>query len=116
MKAYSVDLRTRIVEAVSQGMSKAEAARVFRVGLSSVKRYVRQQQQTGRLHPKPIPGRRRSSGPAAEAALHAQVARRPDASLEEHCATWAAEQGRRVSVSTMARALRRARLTLKQSR
>jgi transposase len=116
MKAYSVDLRTRIVEAVSQGMSQAEAARVFSVGLSSVKRYVRQQQQTGRLRPKPIPGRRRSIGPTAEAALQAQVARLPDARLEEHCATWAVEQGRQVSVSTMARSLRRARLTRKKSR
>jgi len=40
MRAYSVDLRQKIVEAVWRGMSKAEAARAFGVAISSVKRYV----------------------------------------------------------------------------
>ena len=40
MKAYSEDLRKRIVEAVGRGMGKNEAARTFGVNLSSLKRYV----------------------------------------------------------------------------
>jgi transposase len=40
MKAYSEDLRKRIVEAVSRGMGNSEAARTFGLSLSSVKRYV----------------------------------------------------------------------------
>jgi transposase len=40
MRAYSVDLRRKIVEAVWRRMSKAEAARAFGVAISSVKRYV----------------------------------------------------------------------------
>ena len=40
MKAYSEDLRRKIVEAVQRGMPKSEAARSFDVGISSVKRYV----------------------------------------------------------------------------
>ncbi|MGN6362656.1 MAG: helix-turn-helix domain-containing protein, partial [Thermomicrobiales bacterium] len=36
MRAYSVDLRARIVRAVENGMSKAEAARRYEVGLSTV--------------------------------------------------------------------------------
>src|SRR5215212_5414993 len=40
MKAYSVDLRQKVVEAVEQrGTSKSEAARLFGISLSSVKRY-----------------------------------------------------------------------------
>jgi transposase len=39
MNAYSEDLRRKIVEAVERGMPKAEAARAFGVGVSSVKRY-----------------------------------------------------------------------------
>ena len=39
MKPYSEDLRTRIVAAVEGGMAKTEAARLFGVSLSSVKRY-----------------------------------------------------------------------------
>ncbi len=40
MNAYSEDLRKKIVEAVERGTPKAEVARDFGVGLSSVKRYV----------------------------------------------------------------------------
>jgi transposase len=36
MKAYSPDLRARILGAVDAGMSKSEAARVFRVGRATV--------------------------------------------------------------------------------
>jgi transposase len=42
MKAYSIDLRERIVQAVDQGMTKARAARTFSVSLATVKNYVRQ--------------------------------------------------------------------------
>ena len=39
MKAYSEDLRKKIVQAVQQrGMSKSQAARLFGISLSSVKR------------------------------------------------------------------------------
>lgn len=41
MKPYSEDLRRRIVAAVEGGMPKSEAARLFDVSLSSVKRYCR---------------------------------------------------------------------------
>jgi transposase len=39
MKAYSEDLRSKIVEAAERGMSTSEAARPFGVGISSVKRH-----------------------------------------------------------------------------
>ena len=39
MKAYSEDLRQKIVTALERGTSKAQAARLFDVSLSSVKRY-----------------------------------------------------------------------------
>jgi hypothetical protein len=41
MKPFSEDLRARIVAAVKGGMSKSEAARLFDVSFSSVKRYAR---------------------------------------------------------------------------
>ena len=40
MNAYSEDLRTKIVQAVSGGTGKSEVARTIGVSLSSVKRYV----------------------------------------------------------------------------
>ena len=42
MKAYSEDLRQKVVQAVEQrGTSKSEAARLFGISLSSVKRYTK---------------------------------------------------------------------------
>jgi len=111
-----MDLRERIVRAISNGMSKAEAARVFDVGLSTVKRYVRQQGAAGHLRPKPQPGRAREIPVAGEGALRAQAAAYPDATLDDHRRRWAAAQGAAVSRATMSRAFARADLPLKKSR
>ena len=116
MKAYSIDLRERIVRAVGSGMSKAEAARVYAVGLSTVKRYVRQQGATGHLRPKPQPGRARAIGAGDEAALRAQAAAHADATLDAHRRRWAEERGATVSRATMSRAFARAALPRKKSR
>ena len=116
MKAYDLDLRVRIVRAVSNGMSKAEAARVFAVGLSTVKRYARQQGAAGHLRPTPHPGRRREIPVADEAALRAQAAAHADATLDEHRRRWADTQGVAVSRATMRRAFARADLPRKKSR
>jgi transposase len=49
MKAYSEDLRKKVVEALERGVPKTEAARLFGVSLSSVKRYARIARQGGSL-------------------------------------------------------------------
>jgi len=116
MKAYSGDLRERIVAAVNGGMSKAEAARVYAVGLGTVKRYARQQATAGHLRPTPHPGRRRTIGGGDEAALRAQAAAQADATLDDHRRRWADEQGTTVSRATMRRAFARADLPLKKRR
>jgi transposase len=56
MSGYSVDLRQRIVSAVEEGISKAQAARTFSVSLSSVKRYVEKAGRRESLAPKKRPG------------------------------------------------------------
>jgi len=116
MKAYSSDLRERIVAAVNGGRSKAAAARVYAVGLSTVKRYARQQGAVGHLRPTPHPRRRREIGVADEAALRGQAAAYPDATLDDHRRRWADEQGATVSRATMSRAFARADLPRKKSR
>jgi transposase len=116
MRAYSSDLRERIVRAVDQGRSQREAARLFRVGVSSVKRYLQQRTRTGTLDRRPIPGGPRRIGGAQEAVLRARVEAAPEATLAEHCAWWAAQQGQRVSGPTMWRAIRRLEWTRKKGR
>jgi transposase len=114
--AYSVDLRERIVQAVDDGMTKRRAARTFRVGLNTVKRYVDQYHETGDLKPKPIPGRPPEIKVQQEPLLVAQAEATPDASLAEHCDSWAKSQGVRVSPSTMCRMLKRVKWTRKKKR
>jgi len=59
MRAYSLDLREKIVDAVlGRGMSKEEAARTFGVGISSVKRYATKAQRGEPLEPGKAPGKR----------------------------------------------------------
>ena len=116
MKQYSAGLRERLLGAIDAGLSQAEAARLFGVSLSSLKRWRARQQQTGGVQARPRPGRTRRITRTAEAALVAQVRSAPDATLVEHCAMWAAATGVDVSPSTMLRALKRAGWPLKKSR
>ena len=52
MKAYSEDLRQKVVQAIEQrGTSKSQAARLFGISLSSVKRYARLASQGESLTP-----------------------------------------------------------------
>ncbi len=113
-RAYSSDLRERIVRAVDQGRSQREAARLFGVGVSSVKRDLQPRTRTGTLNRRPIPGGPRRIGPEQETVLRARVEAAPAATLAEHCAWWEAQQGQRVSGPTMWRALRRLEWTRKK--
>lgn len=115
MKQYSVDLRERLLSAIDAGLSQAEASRLFGVGTSTITRWRQQRRDTGSVAPKPRAGRRATIGPAHADALRGQVAQHADATLAEHCAHWAREQGSRVSVATMSRAIRRLGITVKKS-
>jgi transposase len=116
MRAYSTDLRERIVRAVASGQPQREAARRFGVASSTVKRYLQRQAQTGSVARRPIPGGPRKIGGEQEAALRAQLVAQPSATLAEHCVTW--EQTHRVHVSpaTLSRAIRRLGFTRKKGR
>ena len=107
MKAYSMDLRQRIVAAVDAGTPRAEVARTFRVSLATLKRYLKQRRETGTLAPRTSPGRPAEIPPVQHAALRAQLAAHPDATLAQHCRRWQAEQQATVSVSAMQRAIAR---------
>src|SRR5947209_6620159 len=85
MKAYSVDLRERVAEAVLQdGLTWAAAARLFRISVASVGRFVLAR-RTGRdLTPGHSRGRpRRLASPEQLEALRAQLSTEPDLTLVE---------------------------------
>lgn len=116
MNAYSMDLRLRVLSAVDAGMPRRKVAQTFGVSLSTIERLVRARREQGHVTPKSRPGLARHIGPAQHADLEVLLRAQPDATLEAHVLTWHQEHGRRVSASTLCRALQRAGWTRKKSK
>lgn len=106
MKAYSTDLRERVVRAVEEGRPREEIMHLFGVSRATIKRYAKQHRETGDLAPKSIPGRPARKGDALRADLWGQLEANRDATLEEHCQILEATHGQRVSAATMGRAIK----------
>jgi transposase len=115
MKAYSKDLREQVFRAVDQGHPRAEIVLMFGVSLASIKRYLKQRQETGDLSPKAIPGRPSQKYAALEAGLVAQLETHPDLTLEAHCQLWESSHGMLVDHTTMSRAISRVCWTRKKN-
>jgi transposase len=117
MKAYSEDLRRKVVEAIHRGMGKSEAARSFGVSLSSVKRYVAKANQGDSLTPKKHPGPRPKLDERARKLLEVDVEKRPAVSLRERGRFLERVAGIRVSESTLfSRLLRQMGFSPKEGR
>ena len=114
MKAYSQDLRQRLLQTVDEGKTQAQAAHLLKVSETTVKRYVRQRREKGHVRPNPIPGRPPTKRAPLEAQLQAQLEKQPDATLQEHCDMWEAKAGIKVSISTMSRAIEHLKWTRKK--
>jgi transposase len=106
MKAYSTDLRTRVLAAIDGGMARSKAVAVFQVSLSSIKRWLIQRHQSGSLAPKPRPGQAATITPAQLPTLRFQLEQFPDATLQEHADRWNADHSTSLSHWTLGRAIR----------
>lgn len=103
MKAYSVDLRKRIVEAVkTRGMSKSSAADVYGVSRATVYRYLDLDKE-GDLRPIKPPGPAARLNEAECQKLLEQVKENNDLSLEEHASKFSQEQGIKLKKSAVAK-------------
>ena len=105
MKAYSEDLRERVVAAVERGTKRSAVVVTFAVSLPTIKRWVKQRRETGSLAPKPIPGPPAIKLGALVEALPARLVEQADATLDEHCSWWREVSGVEVSTATMSRAI-----------
>ncbi len=104
MKAYSQDLRHRVLRAIDQGKSQAEVAQTFAISTSTIKRYLKGRRESGHIFPKAIPGRPNVKGTALQAGLLEQLRAYPDATREQHCQMWEASHGFQVSPASITRA------------
>ena len=85
MKAYSKDLRQKIVDAIERGMPKAQAARTFGVEISTVKRYATKAQRGESLEQGKAPGKAPKIDERVGKLLQADLEERPFATLRERC-------------------------------
>jgi transposase len=116
MKAYSVDLRERIIAAVRGGMSKEEAARTFGVGATSVKRYVSLAEQGRSLEPGKAPGRESKLGESGMRLLEEDLYERPTVTYENRAQLLHRLLGVEVSTATICRTIKRMGYTRKKDR
>jgi transposase len=116
MKAYSEDLRERVVRAVAIGTPRDEVALTYEVSSATITRWLRLKRETGSLARKPVPGPAAVKTEAVMAALPERLVEHADATLDEQCAWWRGVSGVSVSTATMSRALTRLGHTRKKSR
>jgi transposase len=117
MKAYSLDLRTRIVAAVEHdALTQAEVADQFAVSVSFVEKLLHRWRTTADLAPRHgQPGPKRVLAPYGEQ-LRALVSAQADLSLDEISARLLQDHQLRASRSMVSRELQRLNLPLKKSR
>ena len=107
MKAYSEDLRRKIVEVRERGLNKGKVARLFGVSLSSVKRFSRMAREGRPLAPRKAPGRRPKIDERGRRLLEDDLEKRPAASLSERREFLERVIGAKVRESTVPRMLNR---------
>ncbi len=114
MRAYSLDLRKKIVESVKKGVPKSETARRFGVDRATVKRYCKQLDERGTLEPRKAPGKRSKLDEKATKLLLEDLEERPWATHAQRAEFLLAVLGLRVSEATVCRAVGRLRRSRKK--
>jgi transposase len=109
MKAYSTDLRQKIIDAYSrQEGSQRQLAKRFGVSLSFVQDLLRRYRKEGTIEPKPHAGGQCSKLSREQIALVAALLQEDDqAILTELCQRLEQRTGVRISRSTMGRLTRK---------
>jgi transposase len=113
-RAYSQDLRDRVLTAAHAGLTHGAVATRFAVGESTVRSWLRRERLTGSRSAHPPPGGRSKLGPVGDDALRALVADRNDRTLAELAEGLRERTGLRVSVMAVWRACERLALRRKK--
>ena len=117
MRAYSSDLRERVVSSIESGECNIPAAaRRFKVSEPTIERWVARKRKTGNVAPLPHAGGVPRKLAAAGAVIRAAVKAQPDASLQELCNRVEKEMQIKSDPSMMCRELARLKLPRKKSR
>ena len=114
MKAYSMDLRERVVAACdAREGTREQIAERFAISDRWIRKLLRQRRDTGSIAPLPRnPGRKRALNNRQVERLGRLIQKRPDATLKE----LRKSLGVKISIAALDRAIRRLDVTLKKSR
>ena len=110
--AYSMDFRTRVLDACDRGIPTKRVAETFGVAASWVRRLKQWRRERGNIMPRPCGGSKPKLGSGDEAAIHAHFAAHPDTTIAELRAALGVD----VSEVTVWRAARRLGYRFKKSR
>ena len=116
MRAYSIDLREKVVEAYDREVgSQRHIAEIFGVSRSFVEKLLHRRRTTGDIAPLPHGGGGKPVLDDEALSLVSQlVEEEPDATLEELCEAVHRERGIRVSLSNMCTRLKHMGLARKK--
>ena len=117
MKAYSIDLRQKIIDVYNQGqVSQRQLAKRFCVAKSFIQKLLKQYRETGKIDPKPHGGGKKLTATPEEMALLKEIIEKhSDATLVELCQIFQAQTGMNLSRATMGRMTQRLNFTLKKN-
>jgi transposase len=117
MKAYSQDLRERVIAAVEAGQHTRPAiAATFKVSESTIDKWVKRWRDTGSVAALAFAGGRQRTLKDCTTMIRTEVKRQPDVTLAELCERVAAQTGVSATRSMMSRELRLLALPRKKSR
>ena len=112
MKAYSIDLRERVLVDFQAGMKFADLGRKYSVSAEWVRQFIRRFQSTGEIAARPPLTKKMPFYRRHERALRAALAEQPDLTLEG----LRTQLGLDVSIGTLHQALVNLKLSFKKKR
>jgi transposase len=115
MKALSLDLRQRIIDALDKDATQRSIAERFAVSESSVERLAAKKRLGLSLEPKPTPGRKRRVPEDKLPAFEELVRSRKDWTAEALADAWQAQGEASLSISTATRVLKQIRFSFKKN-
>lgn len=117
MKAYSIDLRQKIIDVYEkEKVSQRQLAQRFCVALSFIVKLLKQYRETGEIAPKPFNGGvKLKLSPENLGVLADLIENNNDATLDELCSMLKKKTGISISRATMGRMTQRLKLTVKKN-
>lgn len=111
-KAYSVDLRLRLLAALDEGMSQSQAHQTFRISRSTIDAWLCLREQTSSVEVRA--SRAGKKGLPTHAAFSGFVVRHQHSTLEQMSVAWREETQQSLSLMSFSRALRACGYTRKK--